>query len=442
MKKSKQFRFLDTQHLARSVLLEEAGIPVLMRVVVLFSATLFGLFLIWAFLVSVDEVAVAPGEIITQPRTQKIQHWQGGIVQEILVEEGDTVQVGQMLMRFDTFLSNANFHQTRVRLELLMAQKERLMAFLDEREPNFEQLDIGDTDVVAAQRRLYEETIKSWKTSQLILNDKLRQIRAEKTGLDARQIEYEGKKRSMGDELDRRSKWRDLIPHSEIDQLGLARALQSFEGSLRETEAEQKKTSYMVSEFSNRLIELNQDVIRAALSDLAQTNIEMYQMQEQVDKNRHLIELGTLRAPIEGLVHGIRIHTIGGVVRGGDVLLEIVPLQRELVAEVRISARDIGHVQIGQPAIIKLLTYDFGRYGGLKGELISLSPTSYTDDPSTPFHKGIVRLSANHIGIDPTRNKLLPGMTLNADIRTGSKTVMTYLLKPIYASAQQAFRER
>lgn len=149
-----------------------------------------------------------------------------------------------------------------------------------------------------------------------------------------------------------------------------------------------------------------------------------------------------MRSPVRGIVKGLKLHTVGGVVAPGEVLLEIVPMDEELIVETRISPYDIGHVQVNQPAKVKVIAYDFARYGAISGVLKSISASTFRDDDGVPFYKGIIDLDKNHLGDDPDTNLVLPGMTVQADINTGEKSILQYLLKPIYVSASQAFRER
>jgi membrane fusion protein, adhesin transport system len=136
------------------------------------------------------------------------------------------------------------------------------------------------------------------------------------------------------------------------------------------------------------------------------------------------------------------VHTVGGVIPPGAIITEIVPLDKELVVEAKIQPRDVGHVRIGQPVTVKVTTYDFSRYGGITGELKDVSASTFLDEQGEPYYKGIVELDRNYVGKDPMHNRVMPGMTVQADIKTGKKTLFSYLLKPVYSSVSTAFRER
>jgi len=149
-----------------------------------------------------------------------------------------------------------------------------------------------------------------------------------------------------------------------------------------------------------------------------------------------------VRAPVTGWVHQLKYNTAGEVLVPGVTIMELVPRGAKLVAEIRIHPRDIGHVKPGDKVVLKFTAYDFARYGGLEGQLFKISASTYQDPKGASFYRGIVMLKKTHVSDDPTLNPVMPGMTLLADIKTGKKTIIEYLLKPVFTSAKSAMRER
>ena len=176
--------------------------------------------------------------------------------------------------------------------------------------------------------------------------------------------------------------------------------------------------------------------------DLAQVNEELVQIREVIKRQEEKIEKTSIRAPSSGFVHRLKAHSIGEVIAPGTTILEVVPQDHDMLAEIEISSRDIGHVKLGQPVKLKFTTYDFSRYGGIEGTLKEISATTYLSPAGNPYYKGIVLFTKSFVGSNPQTNPILPGMTVQAEIRTGDKTITEYLLKPIFASAKQALRER
>ncbi len=165
-----------------------------------------------------------------------------------------------------------------------------------------------------------------------------------------------------------------------------------------------------------------------ALDELAVAKEFLAESQEVVKRDRNSLYGLEIKAPVEGFIHGLTKHTIGGVITSGSTILEIVPQNRRLEGEIQISSKDIGHVRVGQVVVLKFTTYDFARYGGLEGTLKDISATTVLDEAGEPYYKGLVRLNRDYLGDNPNSQKVLPGLTLQADIITGQKTVLEYLL--------------
>lgn len=179
--------------------------------------------------------------------------------------------------------------------------------------------------------------------------------------------------------------------------------------------------------------------LKAELSDVKLRHLEL---QETIIKADKSIEMATIRAPFEGRIHNFEYRTPGEVVPPGKVIMEIIPNSPKPLAEVRINAKDIGLIKVGMKATVKVATYDFTRFGTLEGQVTELSISSYLDENRSPYYKGLVVLDKNHLGSFDKPYPVLPGMSINAEITTGQKTIFQYLLKPIYTSVQTSFYER
>ncbi len=170
---------------------------------------------------------------------------------------------------------------------------------------------------------------------------------------------------------------------------------------------------------------------------------ETSQVQELIHQLEDRFNRLQIVSPVRGYVKDIKIKSKGGIVPAGGIVMEVVPIDDELRVETRISTKDVGHVNLGQPVTVKVASFDFARYGSVSGVLDNISATTYIDETNgAPYYKGIVKLDTPYVGEDPEQNKIVSGMTVQADIMTGEKTLSQYLLKPIYVSLQQSFRER
>ncbi len=214
------------------------------------------------------------------------------------------------------------------------------------------------------------------------------------------------------------------------------------QGLLAEIASEREQINRAIAETRGRIEELDATTRADALEELGRVSDELRDMQETIWKYDNQFERLDVRAPVRGIVQVLTTHTIGGVVDPGETIVEIVPMNDELVAEVRLSPRDIGHIAAGQAAKLKFTTYDFARYGAVDGTLQSVSATTLFDEDGEPYYKGIVRLNQGHLGEDSARNPITPGMTLNAEIITQDRSLLQYLLRPVYRGINQGFHER
>ena len=180
----------------------------------------------------------------------------------------------------------------------------------------------------------------------------------------------------------------------------------------------------------------------AALSLLGKTELSIAQTREALAKATDTLARTEILSPIDGVIKSLRYHTIGGVVAPGDAIMEIVPTGDKLVIEAKLNPTDVGYVRIGQPAVVKINTYDFVRFGGLDGEIINLSADSYTDQNGAIYFRVIALTDRNYLGDQPGDFPISPGMEAQIDIHTGTKSVLTYLLKPVLKLKGEAFRER
>ena len=228
---------------------------------------------------------------------------------------------------------------------------------------------------------------------------------------------------------------------SRKDLIDSQRDVNRLEGEVRSITAQISEAEKAISEFEYRLQTLSAKTKDDALKELEEVETQISQNKETLLKLKERVDRQSVRAPVRGLVKDLRVNSIGGVIGAGQPIMEIVPLDSSLIVEVRIKPREIGNLKVGQPARVKVSAYDFSRYGVVEGELTFISAATFVDNDET-FYKGRIKLSQNYVGKDPKRNLILPGMVVEADVITGQKTILSYLLKPIHLSLDTAFRER
>ncbi len=428
--------------LPQSVKLEEAVNPHIIRLTMIVISCAIFVFLFWAAFTPIKEIARAEGEVTPRGYTQVVQHLHGGIVTEILIDEGDTVKTGQTLIRIDDGQAKQDLAEAHAKLSSLLLQQERLSAYLESRTPNFKPLLKGDVEASSTQQAMFDSYLQALNKDKEVLEQQLQQKRDEVTRLKQR-------KKSLTKSLALSSQAQNL--QEEMHGKGYASKLtvikyrqesHQLQGELNEVKEEIQKSQSAQAEYLERLKSLAANQRDNAYQDIDTINANIDQTQESVTKLRDRAERLDITAPVDGIVKGLQVNTIGGIIGPGSTLMEIVPLNSQLVVDARISPKDIGHIKVGQPIRVKVSSFDFSRYGTINGSLDFVSATTFLNEANQPYYRARIGLDQQYLGVNPNTNLILPGMTVIGDIITGEKTLLEYLLKPIHLSMKTAFSER
>lgn len=432
----------QSRYLAQSVVLEEAGSSNLVRAGMYTLGAVIIAFIAWAYITEVDEVAVAFGEVVPSGQIQTIQHLEGGIISEILVEEGQLVESGDPLIRLNPAGVFSERQQMRARRAGLVLKAERLRAIGLDREPDFSIVQDEFSNLVEDQRNIYLVQQGAMDSNRQVIQNQIEQTRTELDVLDEQENTLRQHLTIVEDELTMREKLFKQGLSSKVVYLDLKREANQSRGDVNKIVQERLKAIEALEEAKNRLA---QDIARAkeeALEEMGTVTQELAQVHEALAKMEDRVNRLEVHAPVRGIVKGMLATTVGGVLAPGATILEVVPLDKELVVETKIATRDVGHMRVGQPVTVKVTTFDFARYGGITGELSTISATTFMNEQDEPYYKGTVSLDRSYVGYDPEKNQILPGMTVQTDVTTGKKTLLQYLLKPVYASVNESFRER
>jgi adhesin transport system membrane fusion protein len=404
---------------------------------------LLAVFVGWAWWAQLDEVAVAPAEVVPQGKIKTIQHLEGGIIEEIFVREGDVVRTGDPLVQLDLALGGANKEEIQVRIDALELNKARLTAEARAEDINFPpDIAARRPDMVAAEQRTFDARQAELNKTLEVLE---RQIEQRQLEIDEIQATLTGKEESSKSALrqleqSRRLRKDKLI--SEFEHLGIVREYETLKGERDSLTASIPRAKAALKEAQQRYEETRLKFSREAQEELGK-------VEASLERNRELMkqadsqELRTeIRSPIDGVVKNLGFNTIGGVVKPGDPIMEIVPTGDSLVIEAKLRPVDRGYVQVGQKATAKISTYDYSRYGGLDGEVIQVAPDSSTEQDGLVYFRVIVKTDKTYLGDTPGNYPITPGMEATVDIHTGTKSVVDYLVKPVLKLRHEAFRER
>lgn len=406
---------------------------------------LIGAFLLWAMFAGVQEVSIANGEVVPQEKIQTIQHLEGGIVEDILVQEGSRVEKDQPLIQLNLTSFVSSREELEINLQGLLLKRERLLA----ESRGDEELVFSESAKDYRPALLQSEQLSfSGRQAKQASNLQVQKEQVEQRRLDIQQLQTERDsiQRNLAVLTEKLRISKDLVKDkltSKLDHLQLKSEVEELTGRLEIIRVAIPRAEVALHEAEERYNTEELSFRNAALEELTQTEVDIARTQELLGKAEDQVLRTTIKSPIAGTVKSLEKHTIGGVIRPGETIMEIVPESENLLIESRLNPNDIGFVKVGQRALVKFLTYDFARYGGLDGEVVFVSPDSHMDDQTgEPYFRVTIRTDENYLGSEPGIFPITAGMQTTVDIHTGKKTVMEYLLKPVIRIKEEAFRER
>ncbi|WP_404823486.1 HlyD family type I secretion periplasmic adaptor subunit [Pseudomonas capsici] len=399
--------------------------------------------LIWAHYAVLQEVTTGEGKAIPSSKVQVIQNLEGGIVTEIFVREGQVVNKGDTLLRLDDtrFLSNRG--ESEVDRLTLTAQVERLAAEAEGLPLLLPQELLDKAPQVAAdERALHESRQRRLDGEQRTLNEQLRQKTQELAEFRSRQEQFRNSLALVQQELDMSIPLVGSGAVSPVEILRLKRNAVEMRGSMNANTLAIPRAEAAINEIKSRIQESELSFRSEASRELNEKRADL----AKISANRIAIDdrmtRTTVTSPVRGIVKTLKINTIGGVVQPGSDLLEIVPLEDNLLIEARVRPQDVAFLHPGQKAMVKFSAYDYTIYGGLPARLEMIGADTVTDDKGNSFYLIQVRTDQNHLGGDEKPLLIIPGMVATVDIITGEKSVMDYLLKPVLKGGSGALRER
>lgn len=397
--------------------------------------------LVWASLGHIDEVVRGQGQVVPSRQVQIVQSLDGGIVEEILVRPGETVNAGQVLLRIDPTRYSASLGENKAESLALQAKAARLEALATGR-PFLvpDELARAVPDAVSMERRTWESRTQELNTAVNIARDQLGQRQQELRATQAQQEQATGSCRLTTDEL---NVTRPLLKSgavSEVELLRLQRDVVRFCGEAETARAQLGRIQAAISEAERKIRESELTIRNQASAELSETRTKLSTLAQGQRALADRVKLAEVRAPVRGTINNMLVNTVGGVVQPGKEILDIVPSDDTLLLEVQVSPRDIGFLHFGQDAEVKFTAYDFSIYGGLAGKVEQIGANTVTDERGNTFYVVKVRTDRSHVG-DDTR-PVIPGMQAEVHILTGRRTLMHYLLKPILRAKSNALVER
>lgn len=419
--------------------------------------------IVWASFASLDEVTKGSGKVIPSKQLQVVQNLEGGILKEIYVAEGEAVEPGQPLLLID---------DTRFRSDLRESLQERA---------NIQGSIARDKAALASVRINENGELKDWKKSveisvaplpldadfikdfpnivqrkKAVLDERLNNLHSQ-LSVVARQIsQREQERRELVSNISHLKESLKLVKEelaitsplaedgvvSKVELFRLKRQVNETQSELASTELLIPKVGYALQELISKRREIAHQFRTETQEQLNELQGQWEQMNEAQINLRDKVDRTTVVSPVKGTIQKINISTVGGVIQPGMDIVEIVPIEDQLLVEAKILPKDIGFLRPGLDAVVKFTAYDFAIYGGLKGKLEHISADTIQDEEGNSFYLVRIRTENNYLGDENRPLPIIPGMLAEVDVITGKKTVLDYLLKPILRAKQGAMTER
>lgn len=440
-KKNLSQKDYEFMHSLSSAVLQST--PNRIRAVMYFWLVAVLMIFIWAYFAQIDEIARGDGDIVPSGENQMIQNLEGGIVEEILVKEGESVEKGQLLVKINNEKSKSSLSTNEIKADALEAMIVRLRAEssgnefkvpqeMQERIPQF----------IENEKSLYKTNKQQFNSKIKSLKEQLSQRKHELSEARSTRDSMKSSLRMINKEVEMTEPMVAKGVRSRIDFLKLQREANEVQERYDSARLSIPRLNSAIKEVQNNIDEATllfqseaKLKLNEAISELKGYRANSTALEDQVTRT-------LVRAPMKGIVQKLFVHTVGGVVQPGADILEIVPTDSTLLVEVNIKPSDIAFIYFGQKAIVKFSAYDFAIYGGLEGEVVLISADTIKDDKDNVFYTVRIKTNKNYLERNGKKLKIIPGMTVSADIITGRKSVLDYILKPILKTKQYTFTER
>jgi len=404
------------------------------------AAVLLVLLILWAAVAQIDEVTRGEAKVVPSSQVQIIQSVDGGVVEEILVREGQVVDAGQLLLRVDTTRFDSSLGESRASQAGLRARAERLQALTQGRAFNPPADLLKEAPNLVAQERSQYDAKRAEIAAQVsIAQSQLSQRQQELNEARARREQAERGLELVQRELNATRPMVATGAVSEVEVLRLEQQVARLRGDREQATAQISRVQAAIGEAQRRIEEVQLNARSQLSAELSETMSRLSALSEGGRALADKVAKAEIKSPVRGTVKRLLVNTVGGVVQPGREVLEVVPLDDALILEAQITPKDIAFLRPGLEAMVKFTAYDFAIYGGLPADVESIGADSVIDDKGNAFY--IVRLRTRQASLGEGL-PIIPGMVAQVDILTGKKTVLAYLLKPVLRAKANALSER
>jgi membrane fusion protein, adhesin transport system len=413
--------------------------PVLLTILLGVAAFIF-----WARMTEIERITSGAGRVVPSSQIQVVQTFEGGILGSLHVDEGDLVEKGQLLARIDDTGFSSKLGELEEKEAALLAERSRLAAEArQESEIRFpDGLSERNPVTVAAESQLFDTRKVQISAEVKLLEYRLEQRRFELTELRAQEQKFEATLVPLKKEAKMTADMAAKGIAPEVDSLRLQSRVAELEGELAIVRAAMPRVEATIREAEELIVSTRNSYVLSARQRLTALEAELAVVEESLLAASDRVTRTQLRAPVRGVVNRISVNTTGAVVQPGINIVEIVPIDDTLLIEARVRPQDVAFLQPNAETSVKLTAYDYLIYGDLRGKVERISADTLVDPEGGQYYQVMVRTDRNAIGNGGENHPIIPGMTARIDIRTGSNTVLSYLLKPVLRARRESLRER
>ena len=429
---------------AQRYFMADDELPLHRHILLVIIFLFFVVFVLWASFATLDETARGEGQVIPAGEVQVIQNLEGGIVDQFLFKEGDKVKSGDVIVRLRDVGANSDLGANESRYLGLLASTVRLQAEVEGKTS----VQFPDEVTQKVPQSVTEE-LNAFRTNReklqgqtVVLEQQLAQRKQEIIEMTTKASDLRAIIRLSQEE---KRMIEPLVAKGsapKVELIQLERALREKQTELNSVTEAIPRAKSAISEAEARISELKKTGVAQAQTELAAKTAEMTMVKQTLGALEDKKDRTEIKSPVNGTIKDFKINTVGGVIKAGDPIVEIVPIDDNLLVEVKIRPADIGRLRPDLPAMVKITAYDFTIYGGLKGEVVDISADTIKNEKGESFYRVRVRTKENTLRRNGENLPIIPGMVATVDILTGHKTVMEYLMKPILKTARNSMNEK
>ena len=393
------------------------------RVIKIWLFSIF-VFIVWASYAEIDEITRGDGDVVPYGQNQIIQNLEGGIVESILIQEGQLVKTGQVILKINNSKSMSTAESNAMKFRELEAKRMRLHAQANDLDYKSNKITLQSE----LEELLYDSSRLEFEAKDASIDKQIQQRKQEYKEAQAKIKTLQKSLEFVMEEIAMTAPMVRQGVKSKVDFLQLKREANGIENEIESAELSLPRLKFAIEEYQEKRIEAKQLFINIAKKELNEVTAEISRLKTQQVALSDQVDRTMVKSPVDGIVQTLFVNTVGGVIKPGADLIEIVPTDKRLSLDIKIKPSDIAFIHPGAEVKVKISAYDYAIHGGLIGKVVKISPDTITDK--------------NYLGTQENPLHITPGMMASVDIITGKKTVMQYILKPILKSKQYVFSER